>query len=416
MQTGKQKWVANTAVFIIGQAVSMFGSMLVQYAITWHITLTTQSGVYATIGILCGFVPNLLISPLAGVWADRYNRKLLMIFSDAFIALCTLVVALIFMWGGGSLTLLFVALVLRSLGSAVQSPCVGAMLPDLVPTEHLTRVNGIHGGVQPLLMLAAPVISGALMGLMPLEGIFFIDVITAAIAILILLLFLKVPYKKTEDKKKSSYFTDLKLGLRYIKTQKYLQHMLVFSALFNFFAAAPAFLSPLLVTRVFGDNVWLLTAVEMAFALGMIAGSLLVAAWGGFKNRVHTFLVATIIMGIATFSYGFPYYLWLFLLAGGVIGLMIPFYNTPAMVILQERVDPDYMGRVFSVLMMISSSAMPLGMLAFGPLADRLNIEILMMIAGCVSFIFSPLLLVSKPLMEAGKRLVPAAERLPEKE
>lgn len=409
MKSIKQKWVTNTAIFIIGQTISLFGSMLVQYAITWHITLTTQSGVYTTVSILCGFLPNLLLSPFAGVWADRYDRKRLIILSDAFTALCTLAVALLFLSGNRSMTLLFVALALRSLSSAVQVPCVGAMLPDLVPEEHLTRANGINNTIQPIMSLVSPVVSGALLGFMPIEGIFFIDVGTAVFAILVLCFFLNVSRREQKQKKDSSYFTDLLEGVRYIGSQKFLKHLFFFCGFFNMIVAAPAFLSGLQVTRIFGGDVWRLTVLEISFGAGMVLGGVLISTWGGFKNRIHTFYFASVVMSIGTISYGFPAYFWLYLLATGTIGMMLPLFNTPAMTLLQEQVDPDYLGRVFSVLMMISSSMMPLGILIFGPWADKISIEILMIFSGAALLVLSPVLFFSKPLLEAGvKTPVPA--------
>ena len=118
--------------------------MLVQYAIMWHITLTTQSGVIMTISILCGFIPTLVVSPFAGVWADRFDRKRLIILADAMIALVTLGMAVSFHLGVNSLWQLFAVLAIRAFGAGIQPPAVGAMLPQIVPPESLMRGNGIQ--------------------------------------------------------------------------------------------------------------------------------------------------------------------------------------------------------------------------------------------------------------------------------
>lgn len=116
----------------------------------WYITLTTQSGIMMTIAIICGFVPTFILSPFAGVWADRYNRKMLIIISDSAIALATLVLAILFLSGYESLWMLFAVYVIRSIGTGIQGPAVGAILPQIVPQEHLTKVNGINGSIQAL--------------------------------------------------------------------------------------------------------------------------------------------------------------------------------------------------------------------------------------------------------------------------
>lgn len=147
-----KNWKKNIFLFLASQTISLFGSSLVQYAIMWHITLKTQSGVMMTIAIICGFVPTLFLSPFAGVWADRYNRKTLIMLSDSMIALSTLVLAIVFLMGYDSLWMLFVASAIRALGAAVQMPAVGAFLPQLVPEDKLTKVNATNGSIQAMVM------------------------------------------------------------------------------------------------------------------------------------------------------------------------------------------------------------------------------------------------------------------------
>jgi DHA3 family macrolide efflux protein-like MFS transporter len=398
----EKNWRKNVAVFIGCQAISLFGSSLVQYAMTWHIVLTTRSGFYATIAIICGFLPTLLLSPFAGVWADRYNRKLLIIGSDGFIAFFTLVLALIYMSGFRAIWLLFVVMALRALGTAVQMPCIGAMLPDLVPTEHLMRVNGINSSMQSLIFLGSPLLAGILMGFCPLETIFFIDVITAALAIGLLLVFLYLPARPKGQPAKSNYLAELMQGFAYVGQQLYLRNFFLFCAVLFLLAAPPAFLTPLQVTRTFGGDVWRLTAIEMAFAGGMTVGGLLVAVLGGLKNRVHTMGIAFILLGVLNILLGLPGRFSLYLATMAAVGLTLPFFNTSSTVLLQEKVEPQYLGRVFGVMTMISSSMMPLGMLVFGPLADKVAIEWLLICTGVGNIAAALLLLRNRPLLEAG--------------
>ena len=167
-------WKRNTALFLSSQTISLFGSMLVQYAITWYITLQTHSGMMMTISIICAFLPTLLISPFAGVWADRYNRKMLIILSDSLIAVTTLVLAILFIMGFYSIWLLFLASAIRSLGAGVQTPAVGAFLPQLAPEKELTRINGINNSIQSMVTLVSPLVSGAMMSVARIEYIFLL--------------------------------------------------------------------------------------------------------------------------------------------------------------------------------------------------------------------------------------------------
>jgi DHA3 family macrolide efflux protein-like MFS transporter len=141
-------WKKRVAVFLVGQTITTFGSFLVQYAIMWHLTLTTKSGVVLALAAVFGFLPQALVSIFAGVWADRVNRKMMIIFADSAIALATFGLALFMLTGVNDLWLIFLVMAVRSVGAGVQSPAISALLPQIVPTEKLMRVNGINSSVQ----------------------------------------------------------------------------------------------------------------------------------------------------------------------------------------------------------------------------------------------------------------------------
>jgi DHA3 family macrolide efflux protein-like MFS transporter len=401
----KNNWKKNIVLFIISQTISLFGSSLVQYAILWYITLNTKSGLMLTISIICGFLPTFFLSPFAGVWADRYNRKKLIMLSDSFIAITTLILAILFLMGYESMGLLFVMSALRAVGTSIQTPAIGAFLPQLVPEDQLTKVNAINGSIQSMVMLISPMLSGALLSFASIKVIFFIDVVTASIAVLVMLLFLKVPtHEKAKGPQEVSYFKDLRDGITYIKEHTYVKKFFVFCAFFFFLVAPVAFLTPLQVVRSFGDDVWRLTTIEITFSLGMMLGGLVMAYWGGFKNKVHTMTLSSLIIGICTFALGIVQIFWLYLFIMVIIGVSLPLFNTPSTVLLQEKVDPNFLGRVFGVLGMISSSMMPLGMLIFGPMSDVIKIEWMLIGTGVLLFIQSFFLINSKDLVEAGKQ------------
>lgn len=397
-------WKRNIILFLSSQTLSLFGSALVQYAIMWHITLTTQSGIMMTLYIICGFIPTFLLSPFAGVWADRFNRKNLIMLSDAMIAIVTLILAITFMMGYEAMWLLFVIAAVRALGAGIQTPAVGAILPQIVPQDQLTKVNGINGSLQALMMFVAPIVSAAILSMASIEMILFIDVITAAIAILTLFFFLKIPlHQKATDTQTTGYLDDFKQGLVYIRQHAFLKTFFIFFAFFFIFMAPAAFLTPLQVTRTFGDDVWRLTAIEIAFSVGMMAGGGIIASWGGFKNKVYTMTFASLIMGVCTVALGIVPVFWIYLAVMAAFGIAMPIFNTPTTVMIQEKVDANYLGRIFGVFGMISTSMMPMGMLIFGPLADVIDIEWLLIGTGIIILVLTLLFYSNKKLVEAGK-------------
>ncbi|WP_312636152.1 MFS transporter [Oscillibacter sp.] len=399
-------WKRNVTLYMAGQFVSMFGSMLVQHAITWQITLETKSGVIMTLFTCAALLPMTLISPFAGVWADRYNRKYLIVISDGCIALITLGLALAYLSGHRSIWLMLIVVAARSLGQGIQQPAVSAMIPQMVPLESLQRFNGIQSSIQSLNMFVSPMAAGALLSLMPIGYIFFIDVITAVVGIAIVFLFVKVsgiPRVGEVPRGIRAYVQELREGLRYINSQAWLKLIIVYGAFFSFFVSPSALLTPLQAARTFGDDVWRLTAIELVFSAGAILGGVVISAWGGFKNKAHTMILACVLFGLTSVLLGVIPNFWIYLGVMLLCGATVPLYNSPSMTLLQSNIDPDKMGRVFSVMMMFSGLAMPLGMAVFGPLGDMVKIEWLLMISGAAIFISGLALLGARSLIEVGK-------------
>jgi len=400
-------WKKNTALFMIGQALSLFGTMVVQYAILWHVTLKSQSGSMMTLFIIIGILPMFFISPFAGVWADRFNRKYIINIADGSIAFFSLIVAICLMLGIDSYAILFVCTFVRSIGQGVQTPAVGAFIPQIVPQEHLTKVNGIQTSIHSFIFLTTPMISAALMTFTPLAVMFLVDVVTAIIGIGILLFFVKIPAKGLAEieaarQKGTAYFHDLKEGFMYIRSHSYVLRMIIISAFFLFLFAPASFLTPLQVVRNFGEEVWRLSAIEIAFSAGMMVGGILIGIWAGFKNRVYTMALSITLCGILCIGLGITPIFWLYLVVMAIIGLVYPFFSANAMVLLQTTVEPAFMGRVISVFTMVSSSIMPMGMLVFGPLADTISIDILLIVTGFFTMLLCIPFITSKILREHG--------------
>lgn len=377
-------WKRKTTLFLTSQSISLFGSMLVQYAIVWYVTMTTQSGAVLTISTIAGFLPQIVISLFAGVWADRYHRKFLIIAADTLTATSTLVLAVFFLLGYRELWLIFLVSGIRSVGAGIQSPAVGALLPQIVPSDRLIKVNSINGTIQPFIMIAAPVVSGGLMSLSRLEAIFFIDVVTAAMAVSLLLALRVPPHQKAAEEQKTGYLDDLKLGLGYIRGNRTIRTLFTFFAFVFFLVVPVAFLSPLMVTRTFGNEVWRLTANEVTFFGGSIVGGVIMTAWGGFKNRFRTVGLACIAWAVMFTALGLSKDFNLYLLFMFLSGIPMPFFGASTTTLLQEIVAPDMQGRVFGVQQLIMSTVMPAGMLIFGPIADVVSIETLLVLTSAL--------------------------------
>ncbi len=390
-------WVRHVVLFLAGQSVSLFGSSLVQYAILWYLTLETQSGTVLALATAFGFLPQAFASVFGGVWADRYNRKFLLIGADATIAATTLVLAVMLWQGLSGLWPVYLTLAIRSLGAGIQMPAVGALLPQIVPADRLMRVNGINMSIQSAMTILAPAVAAALFAWLGLQAVLMVDVGTAAIGIGLVALIPVATIVRSD--RAAGYLDDMRAGFAYVRHHAVILRVLLYFALVFFLMAPPGYLSPLMVVRTFGEEVWKLTVNELAFGVGMMLGGALISAWGGWRDRMRMLLASSYAFGLLSIALGlsgsvlgwsgvFALYLAFMLLLGGAVAL----FSTTAMTLFQEQVEPAMQGRVFGVQGIILALAMPIGMLVFGPLADVVSVEWITIGAGFLTIIVTVIL------------------------
>jgi DHA3 family macrolide efflux protein-like MFS transporter len=400
-------WKKRVAIFMTGQTVSMFGSFLVQYAIMWHLTLTTKSGLVLALAAIFGFLPQAIVSIFAGVWADRVNRRKMIMISDSTIALSTLGLALLMLSGIDDLWLIYLVMAVRSVGAGVQMPAVSALLPQIVPSDKLMRINGINSSLQSALGLLAPVAAAAVYSTMSIVPIFFIDVVTAIIGVGLLATISVPTLERAASDEKPSYFADLKDGLNYIFTHDLVRWVMGVFAVVFLLTVAPSNLSPLFIVRNFGSEVWKLTVGEIAFSVGMALGGALLAVFANKVNRIGMIIGTSVFFGLLSVAMGFTTNLIVFYVLFFIIGLAVPSFFTSAMTLLQETVEPERQGRVFGFVGIVISVAMPIGMAVLGPLADVYPVDSLMIFSGLAMVVFA----LAAVLLPAGRKAVAAAQK-----
>jgi DHA3 family macrolide efflux protein-like MFS transporter len=411
------RWLRKVILFLSGQTVSLLGSMLVQYAVFWYLTIEYRSGVIMMLAALFGFLPQAVISIFGGVWADRHNRKYLIMAADAGIAASTLALALIMLNGYDAVWIIFLTMAVRSAGAGIQMPAVSALIPQITPTRNLMRVNGINGSIQSAMALLAPAAAGAIYAwasalndgsAASLVPIFFIDVVTAVIGIGLLALIPVGAVRRAGDVQ-SGYFADLVDGVRYIAHHAFVRWLLVLFAIIFVLIVAPSNLTPLMIVRTFDageqQNVINLAVLEISFSVGMVLGGIVVASFFAKRSRIGMIIVSSLVFGILTIGLGLSPNIWLFFGFMFLVGLGVPFFSTPSMTLLQETVEPERQGRVFGFLGIVMALAMPIGMVIFGPLADVVPIEWLLVGAGVLTFV----VVAGAVWLPAGRRAVTAA-------
>ncbi|MBM3134023.1 MAG: MFS transporter [Chloroflexi bacterium] len=369
-----------------GQAFSLIGSSVAQFALVWWLTQLTGSATVLATATMAAMVPGIILGPIAGAYVDRWNRRTVMIIADGLVALAALWLAYMFWSGAMQPWHVYVIVFIRALGGTFHWPAMQASTSLMVPKEHLTRVAGLNQTMHGVINITAPPLGALLLALLPLHGIMLLDVGTALLAISTLLL-VHVPQPQRllavsgagpgANGQKASIWVDVREGLRYVWHWPGILAVLVMAVLINFLLAPSGALLPLLVTKYFHGQAPQLAGLQSAWGIGVILGGLSLGVWGGFKRRVYTSLLALALMGLGFITIGLTpaTAFWLAVVGNLVAGFMNPLVNGPLFAILQTTVAPEMQGRVFTVIVSLSSAMTPLSLAIAGPVADVVGVR-----------------------------------------
>lgn len=354
----------------VGQLISILGSGLTAFALgVWIFQKTGQATPFA-LTILFSNLPRILLLPLAGSLADRWNRRLVMILSDSGSALVTLGVFFLLTFSNLAVWHVYLIATLGSIFAAFQEPAYTASITMLVPKKDLGRANGMVQMGQALEMVVTPLIAGLLFVSIGITGILTIDFITFLFAVgALFLVRIPQPALSEEHKQNGSVLSDARFGWDYLRARPGLFGLLWYYAMMNFLLNWSGVLTgPMLLSQ---SSPRTLGIVQMVIGIGMLAGGILSSVWRGPKRRIPSVigfialaLVGMIIAGLRPNP---------FLISVGFFWLMlfIPLASASSQAVFQSKVAPDVQGRVFSIRAMISRSVMPIAYLTAGPLADR---------------------------------------------
>ncbi len=389
-----QNWAVRFFSIFTGQAFSLFGSSLVQFALIWYLTQKTGSATILATASLFGMLPQILLGPIAGTVVDRGNRRIIMIVSDASIALSTLVLVYLFSAGLVQIWHIYLILAIRSAGGAFHYPAMASSTSLMVPEKHLSRVAGANQTLQGLISIVAPPIGALLVATLSNPQILMIDVVTAIMGITPLFFF-SVPQPQRSEAhssaQKNSFLQDMGAGFKYMASWPGLLMLGLMATLLNFLMAPTSALTPLLVTKYFQLGALELGSLDSFFGVGMIAGGITLSVWGGFKRKIVTSLT-----GIALFSFAILAIaaapadkFWIMMVSMAVIGFMMPIVNGPIHALFQSVVEPEMQGRVLSLVGSVAQAMMPIGFLIAGPVTDATSLQTWFWIAGILNLLIA---------------------------
>lgn len=410
-----EKWAGRFFTFWAGQAFSLIGSSLVQFALVWWMTTTTGSATVLATASLLAVLPNIILAPFAGALVDRWNRRLVMIVADGTIAAATLVLVYLFATGQESLLAVYIILLVRAAGGVFHSPAESASISLMVPKEHLARIAGLNQTLQGALNIIAPPVGALLIGILPMQGVLAIDIVTAIIAISILA-FIHIPnpqpgVTESPDAQPSSFMDDLRGGFAYVRGWPGLMAVVLIAMAINFLVVPSGALIPLVVTQEYHGSAIQLGLVDSLFGIGIIAGGILLSAWGGFKRRILTSMMGIAGIGVGILIFGLlPSGLFYGALSGiFMMGFMQVLANGPLHAIMQATVAPQMQGRVFSLIGAGASAMQPLSLIVAGPVSDWLGVRTWYMIGGLSCVIMALTALFIPVIMNIEENHAPVA-------
>ena len=384
-------WMAPFFLIWSGQAMSLLGSQLVQFALIWWLTQTTGSATVLATAVLVGLLPQIVLGPLAGAIVDRWNRRMLMMLADCLVAMATVGLAVLFWTGLVQIWHVYALMLLRSAFGLFHWSAMQASTSLMVPKEHLSRIQGLNQVLNGVMNIGAAPLGALLLVWLPMQGILAIDFVTAAIAVACLF-FVAIPQPERHlstqpGEGQTGLWQDVRDGLRYVWAWPGLMLIAGLATLINLVLNPTNALQPLLVTNHFHGQAFHLAWMESAWGIGVVAGGLTLSAWGGFRRRVLTSLVGIIVLGAGIAALGL-------IPASGfrvavavlfVVGFTGPMIDGPLFAVLQSVVAPEMQGRVFLLVVSMAKAISPLGLIIAGPLADRFGVRIWFLVGGILT-------------------------------
>ncbi|OLS20245.1 MAG: hypothetical protein HeimC2_38090 [Candidatus Heimdallarchaeota archaeon LC_2] len=373
--------------FISGQLVSLFGSSVVQFAIIWWLTVTSKAdpnyenrtGTILGLASVAGFAPFVITSLFAGVLVDRWNRKLVIAIADAFQALFTGILMILFYYDKAELVYVLLILAVRSVAQGFHSPATAAIIPLLVPKNKLTKVNSVENIFNSTVSLIGPIVGAVLVEVIGVENmaaILWIDIITFIIAVFPVLI-ISIPdiTKKKREQKENSFSSEFKEGVSFIKNQDGLLSLLTTFTVLNIMITPVFVLLPLVIIdpSLINGNASTLAIFMVITQIGAIIGAFKLTKGQLFHTNAKGVAFGQALLYVGMFTIIVSLIMsnvYILYLGGFINGIGLPISNVPSQTIWQSVVPPELQGRVMSVRMAIAWTMIPVSQLVGGIISD----------------------------------------------
>lgn len=401
--TNPTDWKLRYWSIFIGQALSQLGSAVTQFVLMFSITINTNSIVALTNAGIFAFLPQCLLSPFSGTFADRYSRRKIMIITDIISAICMIILIYLFSINAVKPWHIYTILAIRSGMQAFQGPASQSSTPMLVPEGFLPRASALNQSLFGLITVAAAPIGALALGFMSLEKALLIDVITALTGIIPLFIY-HIPQPVVPDDKKSSILLEFKEGAKIIWNNKPLRSLFALELSVSLIIIPSFILIPLLVTQYFKGTAGTIAVMESFAGIGMLLGGLMAVIINP-KRLILTFICGLSLscLTVAFTALTSPKMLWLATIWWFLSGFCYTFGNAPIAAIIQKNIPNNIQGRVFSLSAMMISLASPIGLYLMGVIGSKIGVQGVFIYSGVAASIICLFGLFSKNLFELEK-------------
>ena len=384
-------WKQKFIMMWLGQGVSIFTSAVIQMAMVWYLTERTNSAAILAFATMLGFIPQVVLGPFIGVFIDRYPRKKVMILSDLFIALVSMVLVVGGRFGELPVGLILGVIFARALGTTLHAPSLQAVTPLFVPKEELTRYAGYSQGVESISMLLSPGIAAMLFGVFKLHQIILFDVFGALFAITTLC-FVTIPkLEVSAESLEGNVLHGMKEGIAAIRRKRGLFSLMFVCALYALIYFPVGTMYPLISMSYFRGGYKGSGIVETVFCVGMLIGSFVLSRLGKRIKKMKAIAFSIFLYGLGLTIVGLlpPEGFWIFVGLSLVMGVSIPFYRGVQLSIFQMKIEPEYLGRVMALVSSIRNISMPVGLLLVAGFVDIVGVEKWFFVSGILSLLLA---------------------------
>ena len=397
-------WKRTFAIIWSGQFFSILTSSLVNFAIIIWLSLQTGSAEILAFAAIAAMLPQSIIGPFTGALIDRWNRRLVMMLADTFIALCTLLLAILFWLNIAELWHIFALLALRSVGSAFPMPAMQASVPLLAPTDQLTRIAGINQIIASVSQIAGPALGAMMITIWDIEYVLIFDVAGALLAV-ISLFFVKIPNPETDKDIERNIIKEIKEGAMLVLRNRGLSQVFLYSIIVVFFMVPISVLFPLMTLDYFNGTELQTGIIEAIWSVGALVGGAIMGAKVYKVNRVGLINWMYLIMGAAFLFSGLlspTGFVW-FAVLTAISGVSGAVYNSAFTGILQTKIEPSALGRVFSMYFTVALIPAMLGLIGIGFIADTIWLNTSFFISGIIIMLIGIIAFFTKPAMKLDK-------------